>query len=228
MLTLEVLCLLAPLAALAVCACCGVQSAALLTTLVAICATLPFLLGLERKKPRPRDILPVVILAALCVAGRLLFAALPNFKPTSAIVILAGLCFGRRSGYLTGMLAALASNLFFGQGLWTAWQMLGWGGMGYVAGCLGNTRPFAHLPVVCAFGAVAALGFGVLLDSWYVLSFLHPLTLPGALAMYAAGLPFNALHAASTAVFLAALCLPWRKKLLRIREKYGIQPEKKT
>lgn len=219
---LELLCLTLPAVALLVCALLGVQAAGLLTTAVAVCALLPFFLGLERKRPRARDILPIVILCALCVAGRLLFSALPNFKPISAIVILAGLCFGKHSGYLTGALAALTSNLFFGQGLWTPWQMLGYGAMGYIAGANAHRKIMAHPVAVCAFGALASFLFGVLLDSWYAIAFVQPLAWQSLLAAYVAGLPFNAAHAASAVVFLAALCLPWRKKLLRIREKYGI------
>lgn len=90
---------------------------ALLSTLVLLAALTPFFLAFERQKPRPRDFMPVVVLTALSVTGRLLFAALPNFKPVSAIVILAGVCFGRQSGFLTGALSALVSNLFFGRGL---------------------------------------------------------------------------------------------------------------
>ena len=103
---------------------------ALLSTLVLLAALTPFFLAFERQKPRPRDFMPVVVLTALSVTGRLLFAALPNFKPVSAIVILAGVCFGRQSGFLTGALSALVSNLFFGQGPWTPWQMYAWGLMG--------------------------------------------------------------------------------------------------
>ena len=35
------------------------------------------------------------VMTALAVFGRIAFAAIPNFKPTTAIVILAGAAFGR-------------------------------------------------------------------------------------------------------------------------------------
>ena len=81
---------------------------ALLSTLVLLAALTPFFLAFERQKPRPRDFMPVVVLTALSVTGRLLFAALPNFKPVSAIVMGRGL--GRPGrcmhGALWGMLRA--------------------------------------------------------------------------------------------------------------------------
>ena len=46
------------------------------------------------------------VMTALAVFGRIAFAAIPNFKPTTAIVILAGAAFGPGVGALTGALAA--------------------------------------------------------------------------------------------------------------------------
>ena len=108
-LSVVLLFLLVP-AAMAACVLLQSRQTALLSTLVVLAALVPSFLSLERQKPRPRDFMPVVVLTALSVTGRLVFAALPNFKPVSAIVILAGVCFGRQSGFLTGALSALVSN----------------------------------------------------------------------------------------------------------------------
>ena len=51
----------------------------------------------------------------------------PNVKPTTDIVLLAGYALGGAPGFAVGAVAALASNLFFGQGPWTPWQMAAWG-----------------------------------------------------------------------------------------------------
>lgn len=198
------------------------EQTALLSTLIVIASLVPFFLQFERKKPRPRDFMPVVVLTALSVTGRMLFAALPNFKPVSAIVILTGVCFGKQSGFLTGALSALVSNLFFGQGAWTPWQMYAWGLMGYIAGALANTRAFENNWCVMAYGAVASLGYGFLLNSWHLFSFLQPVSWPVAMAAYGAGLVFDLTHAGSTVVFLSLTLLPWRRELTRIRQKYGL------
>ena len=167
--------------------------------------------------------MPVVVLTALSVTGRLLFAALPNFKPVSAIVILAGVCFGRQSGFLTGALSALVSNLFFGQGPWTPWQMYAWGLMGYVAGALASTKLFRRPWVVLLYGFLASFGYGFLMNSWMLFSFVHPVTWQAALATYGAALAFDAAHAVSTVAFLSVTLLPWQKELRRIRQKYGVR-----
>ncbi len=82
----------------------------------------------ERSRPPARVLALVSALAALAVVGRIAFAPLPNVKPTTDIVLFAGLSLGGAPGFMVGAVAALVSNLFFGQGPWTPWQMAasGW------------------------------------------------------------------------------------------------------
>jgi len=84
----------------------------------------------ERDKPPARVVALVATLAALAVVGRLAFAAVPNVKPTTDIVLFAGYALGAVPGFMVGAIAALVSNIFFSQGPWTPWQMVGWGGVG--------------------------------------------------------------------------------------------------
>src|SRR6201991_3137608 len=84
----------------------------------------------ERRPPSPRVLALVATLAALAALGRIAFAALPNVKPTTDIVLISGYVLGGAPGFMVGAVAALASNLFFGQGPWTPWQMVAWGGVG--------------------------------------------------------------------------------------------------
>ncbi len=89
----------------------------------------------ERSKPDARTVALVGTLAAFAALGRIAFAAIPNVKPTSDIVLIAGFALGGAPGYVVGAVAGLASNFFFGQGPWTPWQMAAWGLTG-VAGSL--------------------------------------------------------------------------------------------
>src|SRR3712207_7645867 len=73
----------------------------------------------ERAKPSAKVIALVATLAALAALGRIAFAPVPNVKPTTDIVLLAGYALGGAPGFAVGAVAALASNLFFGQGPWT-------------------------------------------------------------------------------------------------------------
>ena len=140
---MELVAIVAVPVVLVACAASGFEQTALLSLAVVLVSLGMFFAGFEGSRPRMRDIMPVVVLAALAAAGRILFAPFPDFKPVSAIAIIAGVAFGRRSGFMVGALAALASNFFFGQGPWTPWQMYAWGLIGYLAGALVQTGLFS-------------------------------------------------------------------------------------
>jgi energy-coupling factor transport system substrate-specific component len=89
----------------------------------------------ERTRPDARMVALVGTLAAFAALGRIAFAAVPNVKPTSDIVLISGFALGGAPGYVVGAVAGLSSNFFFGQGPWTPWQMAGWGITG-LAGAL--------------------------------------------------------------------------------------------
>ena len=137
---------------LAACAFLNLDQSALLTVVTALLAVGVFFASFETSRPSLRQVMPTVVLAALAAAGRMLFAPIPDFKPVSAICILAGAVFGRRSGFMVGALAALVSNFFFGQGPWTPWQMYAWGLVGYLAGVLADRGWLDRTPVLLAFG----------------------------------------------------------------------------
>ncbi|MCL2339912.1 MAG: ECF transporter S component [Actinomycetia bacterium] len=198
------------------------QQTALLSAVVALVALLPFFLRFEGAGVQPRDIMPIVVMAAIAIALRILLTPLPNFKPVSAIVIITGLGFGKRSGFMTGALVAVVSNMFLGQGPWTPWQMYLWGLMGYLAGALSGTRLLRQRWQVVIFGAVMALFYGLIMDTYSVFGFLGAQTMEAALAIYAAGLIFGISHIISTALFLWLIYKPWMHKLERIKVKYGI------
>ena len=73
----------------------------------------------ERSRPRSEVVALVATLAGLAAIGRVAFAALPNVKPTTDIVLLSGYVLGGAPGFAVGAVAALASNLVFGEGPWT-------------------------------------------------------------------------------------------------------------
>ncbi|WP_040196849.1 DUF6580 family putative transport protein [Candidatus Soleaferrea massiliensis] len=194
----------------------------LLILLTAGAAIVPFFLRFERQQPRPRDIMPIVVLSAIAAAGRIIFAPFPNFKPVSAIVIVSAICFGKQSGFLTGALAALASNMFLGQGPWTPLQMYAWGLVGYLAGMLNEHGWFQKPAAVYIYGFLSALAYGLILDSWYIVGFVSPITWQSALLGYGAGLPFSLSHAVATVVFLIPILKPWCRKIRRIIVKFGL------
>lgn len=209
-------------ATLGLCAYFQIEQSALLSVMVALCALGLFFAGFEASKPHLRHIMPIVVLAALAAAGRILCAPLPDCKPVSAICIMAGSVFGRRSGFMVGALAALVSNFFFGQGPWTPWQMYAWGLIGYLAGVLADRGLLKRRGVLYTFGFLSALLYGLILNGWYVVGFVHPFTWMGAVGAFAAAAVFDGVHGVATVVFLALLYAPWQRKLERIKTKYAL------
>lgn len=121
----------------------------------------------ERARPDARVVALVATLAAFAALGRIAFAALPNVKPTTDIVLISGYALGAGPGFAVGALAGLTSNFFFGQGPWTPWQMAAWGATGLIgAGLAALTgRHIRRIPLalVCAvvgfaFTAVQDMG----------------------------------------------------------------------
>lgn len=232
----EAVALAAPVAALAACALLQLEQSGLLTLLVGCAAVAVFFCGFEAGRPALRQIVPTATLGALAAAGRILVAPIPDFKPVSAICIIAGAVFGKHSGFMVGALAALCSNFFFGQGPWTPWQMYAWGLVGYIAGALAQTGVFdldenlakphslsLGKVVLLCYGFLSGLFYGFILNSWYIVAFLVPVTWQGALAAYLAGLPLDLVHSVATVLFLSVLYLPWKRKLSRIKRKFALR-----
>lgn len=181
-----------------------------------------FFHSFERQKPRPRDIVPIAVMSAIGALGRVLFAAIPNFKPTSAVVIITGMQFGPLAGFMTGALSALASNMFLGQGPWTPWQMIAWGFMGFFAGIFQKKNWFQHRMFLYGFGMISSILFGWIMNFWYVIGYVNPITWQGILIAYGASAVMDITHGVSTVIFLLLLEKSWGKKLNRLKVKYGI------
>ena len=142
----------------------------------------------------------VASLAALATAGRVLFAGLPNVKPVTFIVLVSGVALGPAPGFMVGATSALVSNIFFGQGPWTPWQMLAWGGVGVAGGLLGRGGRAPRRWELVAAGAALALAFDWFVTLWMYIAFTAH-SWPALVALYARGLPFDLAHVAATALF---------------------------
>lgn len=166
-------------------------------------------------------LISVAVMTAMGVFGRIAFAAIPNFKPTLAIVILSGIAFGPASGGLVGALSTLISNFYFGQGLWTPVQMFAMGLCGCFAGLLTKCKFLRNLWEIVAFGLFSAFLYGMILDTWHVLCFVRPFNKTTVLASLSASVVFNLSHAFATVLFLLLLAMPFLRRMRRILQKYG-------
>ena len=171
----------------------------------------------ERSRPSSRILALVATLAALAVVGRIAFAPFPNVKPTTDIILLAGYVLGGAPGFAVGAVSALASNLFFGQGPWTPWQMGAWGACGLLGAGLAvlSRRRLRRLPLALWCGA-AGLAFGAVMDFSTWVTFTGGHTLAGYLTIAGGSLTFNLAHAVGNVVF----CLAFGPALVRALDRY--------
>lgn len=196
----------------------------IVSMLLVIYAMVPFFARFERSSPKAREIVILAVMISVAVAGRAAFFMVPNFKPTVAIIIIAGVALGRQAGFLTGAMSAFVSNFLFGQGPWTTWQMLAMAVIGYLAGAVFYRYGDRMKVVVLAVfgGAATFFIYGAITDMWTILMMTSQPSLATAMVVYGAAVPFNAVHAAATVIFLLLLAKPMVEKLNRVKVKYGM------
>ncbi|MBQ7203223.1 MAG: ECF transporter S component [Eubacterium sp.] len=192
-------------------------------TAVLILSMLPFFAVFEVKKSSEREITLLATLTALAVVSRAAFYLLPQVKPIGAVVIVSAVCLGAERGYLVGAFSAFISNFIFGQGIWTPFQMVALGLVGFAAGLLFKKVPKKRVPLAIAGFLLCGVLYGLIVDlSTILVMYGNNITLSGVLGVYAAGIPFNITFGASTAVFLLLFGEAFIKKIDRLNTKYGI------
>ena len=202
----------------------GKKSYGVVSLLVLLECMAPFALIFEGRKPKARELVLIAALCALAVAGRAALFMLPGFKPVAALVILSGVAFGGETGFLVGAMSMLTSNVLFGQGPWTPFQMFAMGLIGFLAGLAfqkGLLR--AGRAPLAIFGAVSVvLIYGGLMNPASAILYQPNLSWSVLKAYYLTGFPFDLVHAAATALFLWFGAEPMLEKLERVKRKYGL------
>jgi energy-coupling factor transport system substrate-specific component len=181
----------------------------------------------EHSRPSSKLVALVAALAALAVAGRVVFAAIPNVQATTDVVLLSGYALGAGPGFAVGAVGALVSNVFLGQGPWTPWQMLGWGAVGIsgalLARALAGRRPGrVPLAIVCA---VAGFAFGAWMDLFTLTNFSAERSLDAYLVIATVSLPFNIAHAVGNALLCLAFGPGFLRLLRRFRRRFEVEWE---
>lgn len=179
--------------------------------------------GFEKRMLKARDMMPIAVMCSCAVVGRVIFSFIPQIQPVTVIVMVMGVCLGRYTGFISGALCALISNMILGQGPWTVWQMLGWGIVGLICGCLMNKKISENMIFMCVLSFLMAFVYGFITDFWTI-SFLSSegLSVRMIAGVYSASAVFNAVHGAGNVIFCILLYRPLRSKLIRIRRKYGV------
>lgn len=184
---------------------------------VAVLSVILFITGFEKKQTGTRRQVLVSIMIALSIAGRFI----PFFKPVTAITILTAIYLGGEAGFLVGSFSALLSNFYFGQGPWTAFQMLAWGLIGLFAGFLAKPLEKSKTALL-VYGVLSGIAFSFIMDIWTVLWYNGSFNISLYLAALTTAIPHTVLYAVSNFIFLLLLSKPFGEKLNRIKIKYGV------
>ena len=128
---------------------------------------------------------------------------------------------------MIGAVTAFASNFFYGQGLFTPWQMFAYGAGGMLAGFLfrKNWLPRKNW-IMAIFGFLGVLlWIGPLLDCASIFLILPEITGSAVVATFVSGFYVNVSQAICTALILFLLGNPLLEKLDRIKMKYGMMED---
>lgn len=198
---------------------------------VALLACVPNLLFFEKGKADTRRMVVIAVMVAIASVGRVLFAPIPSFKPVTAIVVVTGIYLGSEAGFFTGALTAVISNMFFGQGPWTPFQMFSWGILGFIAGLpllqnilkasVQGKKSVSRVPIV-VYGAAAGVLYSMLMDVWSTLNLDGTFNLLRYLVLLGTGIPTTVIYIVSNIVFLLIAAKPIGTRIERIKIKYGI------
>ncbi len=117
----------------------------------------------------PKAVALLGVLAAAGGALRVLGAGTAGLEPVFFLLVVGGFVLGRAAGFLLGALAVVVGAfLTGGVGPWLPFQLVAAGWVGLGAACL--PRPAgrrAEVAVLAAYGAVAALLYGAVMNLWF-------------------------------------------------------------
>ena len=175
----------------------------------------------EKHTTNIRKMVLVAVMTTLSVMSRFLFAMIPGFKPMTAIIVMTAIYLGPEAGFFCGAFTALVSNVYFGQGPWTPFQMLSFGLLGLLAGVLKSILRKNRILLIL-YGAFAGVIYSLIMDIWTVLWYNSGFQLDLFLAALVTAFPYTLTYAISNVIFLLVLYKPFSKKMGRIVYKVGI------
>ena len=194
----------------------------LISIIIAFVSCAAFYLAYEKREGSIRRMVMIAVMTAITVTGRLIFGVVPGFKPMSAIIILTGIFMGPECGFLVGSLSAVTSNVFFGQGPWTPFQMLTWGVIGLLSGLPGIRKVLHSRGPLIIWGMLMGMLYSGIMDIWTVLDLTGTWTWKRYVMALGTAVPYIIAYMSSNVVFLMVGLKPIGEKLERIQLKHGI------
>ncbi len=179
-----------------------------------------FILGMyfrfEESNVSSKEIALIAIYSAFAAVARIPFIGIPSVQPVSFLVLCAGYVFGPMVGFIIGGNVAFISNIFFGQGVWTIYQVFAWGFFGLIGGLLGRKKKrILDKWILALLGFLLAFVYGWLMNmwSWFL---VRPITFASLIVVNIQSIPFDIAHALANFIFLIA----FGEQVIRILSRY--------
>ena len=175
----------------------------------------------ERSRPPSQVVALVAALAALAIAGRVAFAAFPNVKPTTDIVILAGYALGGAPGFAVGALTAPRLQLLARAGPLDA---VADGGLGPLRRLRRRSLSFPARRIdrftLAAACGLAGVAYGALLNFSLMATYGGDLSVQRFTALESRAIPFDLAHAIGNVVFALVAGPAMLRMLVRFRARF--------
>ena len=189
--------------------------------IAAFLSCIPFYITFEKSKATSKEIMLVALMTAFSVCGRIMFSFIPFFKPITAFTIISGMYLSAPAGFICGSFSALISNIYFGQGPWTLFQMISWGLIGFISGVIGEKLLEKRI-ILVIYAFISRVLFSLIMDLWTVLNIDKEFNFSRYIIQLISSFPIMIIYSLSNIVFLILLQKPIGKKLKRAKKRYGI------
>lgn len=183
-----------------------------------------FFILYEKREPESRELITISVIVAIGIVGRAGLFMVRPFSPIDAVTIIGGVSFGPLIGFIIGALIMFTSNIIFGQGPWTPWQMVALGIVGFVSGLFRDREELINNRLKFSiFGFILTMViYGGIMNPAAAIMWYETLTIPILKAYYISGIPYDFVHASGTAFFLWFGSKPMLEKISRVKVKYGL------
>lgn len=189
---------------------------------ILLLSLIPFMMIFKKRRPQAKEFIALLVMSAIAVAARAAFIMVDQFKPMGAIIMITAVSFGPEAGFLCGGISVIASNLIFGNGPWTPWQIFAYGVGGYLIGLIFRKKRPGKLMLSVAIAIVVFAVVGFILDTCAVFTMPNMIDASKIWPVYKAGIPVNLTMAAACFIASFFLADPILDRLERMKNKYGM------
>ena len=158
------------------------------------------------------------IFTAIVAISRIFFCAIPCIKPALVLIILISITFSKEFALLIGCASCFISNFILGQGIWTLYQMVCFGYLGFFYALLFDKLKIPKNRItISLLGFLFSIFFSLSINCFSYYLFSKNISINSFLIYCSASLFFDLLNAFFTEVFLLISYEKISKTLLRIK-----------